>query len=624
MGKLKEKRRFLVFISFLTVTILIIIGKLFQLMVLTPLTENSDSISLPIVARGPILDRNGKILAISTRLSSVSAWIPHIRNLEETTGLLAEILTLPEKEILRRFKDYSGFVYLKRKITPTESERIKELLAAEKMKGINLTPEFGRNYPEQNLASHIIGYTGVDNFGLDGIEYTFNNILSPPAVGQDIKEVYGNQVFLTIDINIQYFIEEFARKAYEENKADSVSIMVMNAVTGEILGYTSIPNFDPNEYNRFDEKALENLPLRRAYEPGSVFKIFSIAAMLDLGTLDPNEEFFCNGYYEKELPDGQVIEIRDLRAHGWVNAQKILKYSCNVGAAYASENVDAESFYQALVRFGFGRPAGLPLPGESAGILASPEKWSARTKPTIAFGHEISVSALQILQAATVFANDGLLLKPQIVKKIISPQGEVIKEFSREPIGEVLSPQTARMVLEMMETATHEGGTAQRGRIDGVRISAKTGTAQVIDPETGTYSQEDFIASYLGIFPTDSPRLIVYTVINHPRGKDTYGSRIAAPLFKEVAERLISYLGVPKEGDTVLEQSSEISIKLPPKITIGSRMPDLTGTPKRLLLPLFQHENFKIQIKGEGYVVAQNPPPGTLIKEVTTIYLELE
>jgi cell division protein FtsI (penicillin-binding protein 3) len=621
----KDKKRLLLFLVFLALVVLVIVGKLVAMMILAPSDLDPASISLPVVERGPILDRNGRILAISSRLESVSAWIPDLKDPEATAAALAPILDLDARQdILERFRRYSGFVYIRRKITPTQAEKIRALLEAGKLPGISLTPEFGRNYPEQTLACHVLGYVGTDNIGLEGVEHSFNNELSPPSVGQDLEEVFGNQLFLTLDVNIQYMIESIAEASREAHRADSVTILVMDAKSGEILGYAGIPGFDPNEYNRYEQRDLQNLPLTHAYEPGSVFKIVSLSSILELGGVDEEDEFFCGGSYERTLPDGQMIRITDLRSHGRVNPSLIIKYSCNVGAALSSERVDRDSFYQMLQRFGFGKPTGLPLPGESAGILAAPELWSARSKPTIAFGQEISVSALQMVAAATVLANDGLLLKPLIVRKIISPQGEVLSEFSRTPVREVLSPDTARSMLAMMETAVQAEGTARRGAVEGVRVSAKTGTAQVTDPETGAYSEKDFIASYLGIFPSDDPRLIVYVVIDRPKGAEFYGSQIAAPVFKDVAERLIDYLGIPREGDTVLRQSGEVHLTLPAPVSIGERMPDLTGTPKRLLLPLFASGNLVLKIRGEGYVVRQTPPPGTPVSEGMVITLELE
>jgi len=626
MNNSKERRRLIFFIFFLAALVLLIMGRLVQLMIFTPRGDSPESITLPVVERGPILDRNGKILAISTRLDSVSAWIPNVTEPTDTAESLSVILQIPAETILSRLENNTGFVFIKRKVTPTESQAIQEALNEGKLTGISLVPEFGRNYPEQNLASHVIGYVGVDNIGLDGIEYTFNNVLSPPAVitVQEQADVLGNQVFLTLDINVQQVIEGYAREAFAEHEAEAVYILVMEAKSGEIIGYCGIPNFDPNEYNRSYGRSLQNLPLVRAFEPGSVFKIFSISSILQLEGIDPQQEFFCEGVYQMNLPDGRTIEIRDLASHGWVNAQKILKYSCNVGAALASEGVGKEDFHRMLLQFGFGKPTDLPLPGESAGILAEPERWSARSKPTIAFGQEVSVSSLQILQAATVFANEGLVLKPHIVKQIVSAQGETIRNVGREPLREVLSPDTARLVLAMMETATEDGGTARRGRVEGVRVSAKTGTAEVLDPGTGEYSEDHFVASYLGILPADDPKLIIYVVIDYPKGPAYYGSQIAAPIFKKTAEWLVDYLGIPRSGAEIVKHSGAVRIKLPEPLRVDSEMPRLLGMPKRLLLPLFEGGEFEVHMVGEGYVTAQEPAPGAHLKPGTTIRLYLE
>jgi len=624
----RQRKRLLFFLGFLGLVVLLLIARLAQLMILQPAAVDRGGITLPAVERGPILDRNGRVLAITTRLYSVTAWLPEVSDPEGSAVLLAPLLDLDPGETARRFREASGFLFVKRKITPTQTERVRALQAEGRLKGIDLVPEFGRNYPNQSLASHVLGYVGLDNVGLDGVEYSFNEVLSPPAVARADApqggEVFGNQVYLSIDTNIQHLAERRAREALTANQADSVFVLVMEAGTGEILGYAAVPDFDPNEFNRFDRAALRNLPLAQAYEPGSVFKIFSIASFLELGGIRQEDEFTCTGLYEKRLADGDTIRIRDLTAHGRVNAGLILKYSCNVGAAYASEKVDRNPFYQALLAFGFARPTGLPLPGESAGILAPPARWSLRTKATIAFGQEISVSAVQMLQAATAIANGGMLLAPRIVSRILSPSGELVKEFAREPVREVISPQTAQAVLEMMAAATEEGGTARRGRVEGVRISAKTGTAQVRDPATGTYSEANYVASYLGIFPTEEPRVIVYVVINNPQGQAYYGSQIAAPVFQGVAEDLIGYLGIHRRGDTVLEQPGSLRVRLPPPLALGEAMPDLTGTPKRLLLPLLAIRGLEVRISGDGFVVEQDPPPGTLLKAGTSIRLRLE
>jgi cell division protein FtsI (penicillin-binding protein 3) len=218
-----------------------------------------------------------------------------------------------------------------------------------------------------------------------------------------------------------------------------------------------------------------------------------------------------------------------------------------------------------------------------------------------------------------------VLLKPVIVKKIVSPQGAVIKEFGREPLWEAVSPDSARSMLEWMETAAQPpSGTARRAAVPGVRISAKTGTAQVANPQTGTYSDKDFIASMIGIFPTDDPQLIVYVVIQNPKGESYYGSTIAAPVFHDVAVGLIDRMGIPREGTRTIPRSGEISVTVPRQIQIGATMPDLVGTPKKLLLPLLVRQDLSVTIRGSGFVVKQDPPPGALIEKGAKILLELK
>lgn len=599
----------------------IVIGRYAYLMLYLPTQSKSIPVRLPKIERGPILDRNGKILAITARLDSVSAWMPAVVDPDGSAAFLSEALGLDRDSVTQKLKSRSGFVWIKRKITPTESDKINAIKDEGKLAGINLEPEYGRNYPQRTYASHLIGYVGMDNTGLDGIEWSFQKELFPVAMGAGIEEIYGNQVFLTIDARIQYFLEKIAEQTLATHRADSVMLLAMDAPTGEILAYVSVPSFDPNNFNEYSAGALVNRPLRTAFEPGSVFKIFSISSFLQLGGMISESTFSCQGVYENQK---HGFRIKDLGAHGEVDAQKILKYSCNVGAAKASETVGADEFYSILRRFGFGKPTGIPLAGETVGILRKPRTWSVRTKPTLAFGQEISVSAIQTVAAATVFANDGLLLKPILVKKIVSPEGRLIKEYSREPVGEVISPEISRSVLRMMETATETGGTAKRAAIDGVRVAGKTGTAQVTDPTTGEYYKEKYIASFLGILPADKPRVIIYVVINNPKGEQYYGSRIAAPVFKEAAEAMIPILGIPSESSRIVEHSGRVVIGEVEELVIDGHVPDLMGKPKRLLLPLFSRDDIEVIITGEGYVTRQAPEPGTPIRKGMRLILELE
>ncbi len=589
-------------------------------MVLSPPPSSPILSRSPHIERGPILDRKGRILAIQTRLDSVTAWRPSVTHPMEESELLGSILRLESSAIREDFDQRTGFMYIKRKISPTESRRVQEAIEGGQLPGIALNPEYGRNYPAKDLAAHIVGFAGTDNLGLDGIELAYNDTLFPKPE-ENVDAAYGNQLFLTLDIDVQYLIERITEAAYEEHEAEGVMMIVLDADTAEILAYASSPDYDVNAFNVATPEMKRNRPVTYLYEPGSVLKVFTIASMLQIGGITEDQRFYCDGIYTGH---GEKEPIRCLGIHGDIDTGGILKYSCNDSAAGASEFVEKQAFYDMLRSFGFGSPTGIPLPGEAAGILREPSQWSTRTKPTIAIGQEISVTALQIATAATVFANKGYLLRPTIVKKIVSPDGKTIREFKREPIQQVVSEETAENLLLMMESATRPDGTAHRAAVEGIRVSAKTGTAEIFDPDTRSYSDTEFVASCLGIFPTDDPVLILYAAIAKPSAGEYLGGRIAAPMVREAIEELSRYYGLPTGDDTLLGHTGTVRIESPREAEIGERMPDLTGYSKRELLPLLGRTDLHLTISGAGWVVRQQPRPGVLVTEDTQILLELE
>ena len=613
---------------FLIITIIIVLFVIFKYMNIMILSsENSDEsvLTKPNVERGPILDRNGRILAIQTRLHSVTAWIPNIKDVDKTASILAETLNMDKKQLIKDILSRSRFMYIKRKISNTEADRLKTYISGGELPGIGLEPEYGRSYPEKDIASHLIGYTGTDNIGLDDIEYTYNNILSPPPalLSGNNKEIYGNQVYLTIDVNIQNFAHQAAFEAYEKYEPEFVILIIAEGKTGDILGYVSIPEIDLNNFSNAPAKNKINNPVVTAYEPGSVFKIFSIASLLNLEGIDERTIFHCNGYFEINSESANPIRIRCLGNHGNVNAEKILEYSCNSGAAYASLTVSDEMFYHMLKMFNFGEPTNIPLPGETRGLLREYRMWSSRSKPTIAMGQEISVSAMQIIRAATVFANGGVMLQPHIVSKVISHDGKVVDRTTKEPIRQVISSKTAASVLNMMSIAAAEG-TGRRAAVKGITMAVKTGTSQTLDKETGKYSEKDHISSCIALFPAEDPEIIVYTAIYKPKKISYFGGVIAAPLVGDVAEKIISYLGIARKGDTVINHSGRIVVMPPEEIVLGKNIPDFRGLSKRQLLPLLKDTRVKILITGEGWVTKQSPAPGTEITDGMTIELKLE
>ncbi len=621
----KARNRFLFFISVTGLFVLVLLWQYVSIMLVKAKPSATSTLAAPLVERGPILDRNGRVLALQTKLSSVTAWVPHVENPRETAEILGKILDMDPEQLNSYFTESSGFLYIKRKISTTAAEKIEEQIRAGKCRGISLEPEFGRSYPERNLACHLIGYVGTDNTGLAGLEYSYDHELSPGIEESEDEIVYGNQLFLTIDLNVQYFADIIAEKAYKENDADSVMLLVADAENGDILAYVSKPDFDPNSFAGYDRNSRMNRPIEFSYEPGSVFKIFSLSSLIDLGGITGKDTFYCGGAYTIEIPGEREDElIHDLRAHGRVNAQKIIQYSCNVGIASASETVSAEEFHGKLRDFGFGSPTGIPMAGETSGELRPVSRWSIRSKPTIAFGQEIGVSALQVVTAATALANGGIMLRPRVVKKILDPKGKVETRNTAESLGRVISPETAENMLEYMETATFPAGTARDLYIEGLRISAKTGTGEIIDKTTGKYSEKAFLASTIAIFPTEAPRFIVYAVLEYPKGEEYYGSRVAVPVVREVIEEMVPYFGIPRAGDIIVRHPGVIETTPPKELIIRDTMPDLTGLSKREILPLFEIDNVSITLRGEGWVISQKPAAGTPITPGMEITVTLE
>jgi cell division protein FtsI (penicillin-binding protein 3) len=623
-GELRNKR-FRIFFVIISLFTFIILLRFASIMLGTSTSSSPGNLILPEAARGPILDKNGNLLAVQTQLYSVSLWRPELENPEESARLLSEILGLNREDLQEQLTQEGGnnFSWIKRQISPAESKDLSALIEKGSLKGIRLDPEPGRHYPQKSLASHIIGYVGTDNIGLDGIEYTLNDILSPTLIGED-SPTYGNRVYLTIDLTVQHRVEKILKEAYEKYQPDNLMAVVMEAKTGDIAAYISLPQFDPNHFQDYDGTERKNQLAQMAYEPGSVFKIFSLSSFMELGGITPDISYNTTGGFNPDyFKKYSITPITDLGNYGVLDLQGILNHSSNVGTAYASESVEAEKYYGMLRNFGFGKATGLPLPGESNGLLKEPTDWSLRSKPTISIGQEVGVSALQMITAATVFSNGGMLLKPHIIKKIESPQGELIKEYTREPVREVLSPETAKVMLQMMQGIVDSPeGTTRRARIDDFPISAKSGTAQITNPETGEYYPDRFTASVMALFPTDDPQLIIYIVLRNPQGDIYYGGTIGSPLVKEIALDLAPYYHIPLIGNEVYEATGKIALSQPAKLEPNEIIPDFTGLSKREALQFFADGRAGVNIKGEGRVVFQFPQAGLPLEEDQVIFLE--
>lgn len=572
--------------------------------------------------RGSILDRNGKILAVQTTLYNIAVTRSSIPDKKHFANLLAPVTGISEDEIFSMASSGPGdFFYLKKKISESEKTAVAAAIKQGKLHGIRLEPVLSRTYPENRLASHIIGFLGDDGTGLTGVEYSFQDILSPPSVSPaEVQDGYN--VMLTIDATLQYELEKIGKETMENTDAEAVLMLAANARSGEILAYISEPAANLNQYSQSTQSQRLDRPALYAFEPGSVFKIFTIAAALDLGVIQDSDLFLCDGGYSLTTPRGEQIQIKCLHQHGWLTAREVIKLSCNDGTGQIVEKIPDDVFESKLRQFGFGSKTGIELPGETNGIFNRSTYWSLRSKPTIAIGQEISVSALQMVEAATAFANKGETIKLTLLSKLYSRDGTLIYSHQRKPITPVLSPEAASLMLSYMQT-TSETGTGTRASVGDVPMAVKTGTAQMRNSGGTGYSDTDFISSCIGIFPADDPEIILYLAIVKPVG-ETYGGRIAAPVVSKAANVLIDSLGFGRGKATSVTHTGLIRIPKNKPVVLGDIVPDFSGVPKKMLTPLFERSDIIVRISGDGYVVGQSPEAGTPFEKGMTIDLVLE
>lgn len=618
-----SKKRIIVFITLLLIFTGLIVAKYARVM-LGPTPEVRTVKKAR--ERGSIVDRNGKILAAATTLYNLSVNKTLIGDVNRLVNILSPILEISESELLDKIQDSkSHFLYLKKKLSENEKEILKDAIREYNLKGLRLEATANRIYPENALASTLIGYLGDDGKGLAGIEYSMQNILSPPE-GTAGAEQNGYTVALTIDAFIQYMLQQIAERTMKNSKAEAVIFLAADAKTGEILAYINEPSADLAHFTSSKKEERFDRPAYFIYEPGSVFKIFSMASFLELGTTKDSDVYTCDAQFVfKPRQTNEKKEqniIRCLRVHGQVTPRDIIRFSCNDGMAQIADKTDAAAFAEKLRAFGFGKKTGLELPGEAAGIFAPVSSWSARTKHTIAFGQEIGVTSLQIVQAATAFTNKGKTLKLSLLSEILDSAGKPVYRHKPKPLEQVISAKTAKTVLGYMQTAADDG-TGSRASIKGVPIAVKTGTAQMAQADGRGYSPTDYLSSCIGIFPVDDPQIILYMAVIRPVG-ETYGSWVAAPAISEAANAIIDFRGMGRANAPNITHTGIIQSHRQMPVTVGDTMPNLVGTPKRLLLDLLSRTDITVKLTGDGYVTVQSPAVGTPIVKGMIIELTLE
>ncbi|MEA1927610.1 MAG: penicillin-binding protein 2, partial [Candidatus Auribacterota bacterium] len=362
----------------------------------------------------------------------------------------------------------------------------------------------------------------------------------------DVDPLDGCNIFLTIDEVIQAIVEEEIDKVYREYEAKWASVLVMEPSTGRILALANRPTYDPNKYSSSNSDQRRNRGISDQIEPGSTFKVFPASGVLEEGLVTADTEFYCeDGAYSI---GGRLL--RDSHPHGILTFEEIIQKSSNIGMAKVGMMLGRNDLYQLLRRFGVGSRTGIELPGEAGGVLRHPRHWSKLSIRSITMGHEVSITPLGLLTAFTVLGNGGVLLHPRIIDRIESPAGEVIYSYDRKEKGRVVSEDTARKMLEILQKVVLEGGTGRRARIAGFEVAGKTGTAQKLDPDGPGYSHSLYRALFMGMFPVSDPRLAILVVVDEPRPY-YYGGVVSAPVFRKVGERIIRYLDLeaPEPGD---------------------------------------------------------------------------
>ncbi len=581
-----------------------------------------DDVPVP-ARRGTIYDRNGKELVVSVSAESVMAFPADVRkgDPEKTARELAAILNMDYNEIYGKITKKKNAVWIKRKVELSKSKKIRE----KNLPGIGVYEESQRTYPNGSLAAHVLGYVGIDNIGLNGIEMSMNKELEgkpgrivsekdaagreiPQATHKYIEPVPGNSLVLTIDETIQYFVEREIDKVMEERRPKGVSVIVMEPKTGAILAMANRPMFDPNKYNDYPRETWRNNAIWMNYEPGSTFKIITSAAALEEGVVKPESRFFDPGFIM--VADRRIKCWRYPRTHGAQSFEEVVQNSCNPGFVEVGLDLGKDRFYKYIKAFGFGEKTGVPLAGESKGIVISEQDVKPISIATISIGQSISVTPIQLISAVSAVANGGELMKPQLVREIRSADNTIVEEIKPESQKEVISKSTAKQLNGILEKVISQG-SGRDAIVEGYRMAGKTGTAQKAG--RGGYAQGKYISSFAGFGPVDDPKIAVLIVIDEPQGA-YYGGVIAAPVFRELSRDILRYLNVPPQVS-----AEEIKKDDGKK---EAMVPDLVNASLDEARKILREVGLEARVEGSGaWVVKQLPKAGGRVKTGTQVIL---
>jgi cell division protein FtsI (penicillin-binding protein 3) len=573
--------------------------------------------------RGSILDAKGRVLAESVAAESIYADPQAITNRRAVAKSLAAIkgIGLTAKEIEQKLRGNNSFAWVARQLPLDVSAEAKNL----KLPGIYFLEAHRRNYPRAALAANVVGYVGLDGNGLAGIEQKLEDHVSgtPGKVTllRDARRGFylvggdganrprdGHHVVLTIDSVVQFIAERALQKAVTERRAVGGSVVVMDPNDGSILAMASAPTFDPNRFRDFSPVAWRNRNVQDVYEPGSTFKIVTAAAGLEERLVTPSQVIDCgNGAITIA---NITINEHDGHRYGLLSFEDVIVNSSNVGTVRVALTLGEQRLYEWIRKFGFGERTGLPLPGEEGGLLRPTQKWTAVSPASISIGQEIGVTPLQITRAVGAVATGGLLVEPRIVQRVVDDAGHTVYEPPRAAPRRVMSEKTAAVLNEILKSVVSRG-TGEKAALAEHVVAGKTGTAQKAG--RGGYMAGHYVGSFGGYVPADNPRLVMLVVIDEPRGEH-YGGAVAAPVFKEIAEATLRYMGVAPSipsrtidvGRPLLAAFSQPSTAVGP----ATAVPDLRGLDARAAIAKAVASGLTVRAIGSGVVTSQDPVPG--------------
>jgi cell division protein FtsI (penicillin-binding protein 3) len=502
--------------------------------------------------RGTIFDRNGAELAMSIDVDSVFAVPSEIPDQESTAQILAKVLDLDPQELLIRLRSQKNFAWVKRKLDAESSDRVRML----NLRGIYFRKEPKRFYPKRDLAAQAVGYVGVDDEGLGGLEREFDDDLrgmpGREMIFVDARRKWygrverqpdpGQNLVLTLDATIQYIVEKELERGMEDTKAVAGTVIVQNPHTGEILALANRPTFNPNVFNDVPKEALKNRAVSDVYEPGSVFKTVTYSAAIEQHVVKPEDMVDCQG--------GAItifgMTIHDAHKMGVMTIAEAYAHSSDVAAVKTGMKLGDIRFDDYIRSYGFGAQTGIELPGESRGLKKPVNRWSKVSIGAMSMGQEIGVTAVQTVSMVSTIANDGVYTPPRIVAGELPPNaGPKPVVFHPPQQHRVISTMTAAQMKKMMESVVLDG-TARRAILDGYTVAGKTGTAQKVDPATGAYSKTKYVASFVGFAPVNNPAITIAVILDSAQGLHQ-GGQVSAPVFKRIAQQVLEYLHVPHD-----------------------------------------------------------------------------